>query len=601
MLTYRREIDGLRAIAVLPVLLFHANLGLFTGGFVGVDVFFVISGYLITSIIISEAKAGQFSFISFYERRARRILPVLFLVMLVTTGLACLWMMPDELKNYGQSLLATTLISNNILLSITSGYWDLASDFKPLLHTWSLGVEEQYYLIFPFLFILLWNKFRDKILLVLIATFAASLALSQAAITFAPSLTFFLLPTRAWELALGAITAVYMNKASYSTEPSHKKQILSGFGLLLIAASVIMFTEHTPTPGLYALIPTIGAVLVILFAVKGTVANKLLSVRWLVGVGLISYSLYLWHQPLFAFARIYSQTPPSTWVYTSLIILTFALSYLSWKLVERPARKKSSLGAPVFWSLVAGISITYIGFGLYLNKTYGMASRVFDSSVKIEEMDKRIYNSRVFAYKTDHFASQNKLKILVSGDSFGRDFVNMMTETYAGHGMEIIYRDDLGECVTPNHSNVAEQLFNDADIIVLARLAPTTYCAMGNISFASERHKKIYYIGTKQFGYNLNWLARLNREDLPGQTNKVQQATVISEQQFAQAIPAPHYISFLSSTAAEGRIPITDSAGRMLSTDRSHLTKYGAIYFGEHVLKNSVLGKALQASEIAIN
>ena len=601
MLTYRREIDGLRAIAVLPVLLFHANLGFFSGGFVGVDVFFVISGYLITSIIISEAKTGQFSFISFYERRARRILPVLFLVMLVTTGLACVWMMPDELKNYGQSLLATTLVSNNILLSITSGYWDLASEFKPLLHTWSLGVEEQYYLIFPFLFILLWNKFRDKILLVLIAMFAASLALSQSAITSAPSLTFFLLPTRAWELALGAITAVYMTKAPYSTDPSHKKQILSGFGLMLIAASVVVFTEQTPTPGLYALIPTIGSVLVILFAVKGTVVNKLLASRWLVGVGLISYSLYLWHQPLFAFARIYSQTPPPAWVYTSLLILTFVLSFLSWKLVERPARQKSLVGAPVFWSLVVGISITYVGFGLYLNKTYGMASRVFDSSVKIEEMDKRIYNSKVFDYKVDHFLSPQKLKILVSGDSFGRDFVNMVTETYVGHGMEIVYRDDLGECITPNKSKAAEQLFNDADIIVFTRLAPTTDCVMGNISFTSERHKEIYYIGTKQFGYNLNWLARLSREDLPGQTNKIELATLLSEQQFAQAVPAHHYISILSSTAADGRIPITDSAGRMLSTDRSHLTKYGAIYFGEHVLKNSVLGKALQASEITVN
>ena len=172
---YRREIDGLRAIAVLPVILFHAGFSTFSGGFVGVDIFFVISGYLITSIILSDLEADKFSLARFYERRARRILPALFLVMAATIPFAYAWMAPDEFKNFGQSLVATTLFSNNILLTITSDYWSLASDFKPLLHTWSLGVEEQYYMMFPLLMILCWRSFRRCIGIVISAMLVASL------------------------------------------------------------------------------------------------------------------------------------------------------------------------------------------------------------------------------------------------------------------------------------------------------------------------------------------------------------------------------------------------------------------------------------------
>ena len=164
---YRREIDGLRALAVVPVILFHGGFSVFRGGFVGVDVFFVISGYLITSIILVDLKVGNFSLAHFYERRARRILPALFFVMAATTPFAYEWMMPDEFKNFGQSLLATATFSNNILLALTSDYWSLASEFKPLLHTWSLGVEEQYYIVFPVLMILGWKYFRSGIVLVL--------------------------------------------------------------------------------------------------------------------------------------------------------------------------------------------------------------------------------------------------------------------------------------------------------------------------------------------------------------------------------------------------------------------------------------------------
>jgi peptidoglycan/LPS O-acetylase OafA/YrhL len=596
MLSYRREIDGLRALAVVPVLLFHAKFGFFSGGFVGVDVFFVISGYLITSIILNELQHEKFSFLSFYERRARRILPALFVVMLACTVLACLWMMPDELKNFGQSLVATTLISNNVLLAITSGYWKLASEFKPLLHTWSLGVEEQYYLIFPVLLVLAWKRIKTNIFTVMSIAFALSLVLSQYAVDRYPFVTFYALPTRAWELLLGAMAAVYLNNKGALPGNMAVKQFSSFAGMLLIVGSIALFDEATPTPSLYALIPTVGAILIILYATEGTIAHRLLGNRGMVAIGLISYSLYLWHQPLFAFARIYLQSPPSQALYSALIAVAFLLAYGSWRLIETPFRKKTAIKGSVFWSLTVIFISGYIAFGLYLNQSYGMASRVFDDSVKISEMDKRAYNSRVFSLKQDAFQNPDKLKVLVTGDSFARDFVNMITETYTTRGMEIVYRDDVSECIVPFKNATTKTLYEQADVIVIAG-SLITECVPNNLHFAKEHQKPIFYAGTKQFGYNLNWLSRLEGDQLKNRTNEVLPDIVAYDKKNAQLIPPDQYLSFLATTTPDGRIPITDEAGRMLSSDRSHLTRYGAIYFGRHVLGTSKLGSILMASE----
>ena len=195
---YRAEIDGLRALAVVPVILFHAGFEFFSGGFVGVDVFFVISGYLITTILIEDIDNERFSIVNFYERRARRILPALFFVMLACIPFAWMWMLPDPLENFGQSLVAATLSANNVLLYLTTGYWDLASEFKPLLHTWSLGVEEQYYVLFPLLLLLTWRFGKGIVLLTVIVIASVSLGLSEWLSRENPEAAFFLIHTRAW-------------------------------------------------------------------------------------------------------------------------------------------------------------------------------------------------------------------------------------------------------------------------------------------------------------------------------------------------------------------------------------------------------------------
>jgi peptidoglycan/LPS O-acetylase OafA/YrhL len=209
---YRPEIDGLRALAVLPVILFHAGFETFSGGFVGVDVFFVISGYLITTIILKELEQDDFSIARFYERRARRILPALFLVMFVCIPFAWLWLLPDDMQRFSQSLVAVSTFVSNLLFWQESGYFDTAAELKPLLHTWSLAVEEQYYVLFPLFLVLVW-PFGKRWILVLLALGAVlSLSLAEWGSFRRPAATFYLLPTRGWELLLGALIAFYLSK-----------------------------------------------------------------------------------------------------------------------------------------------------------------------------------------------------------------------------------------------------------------------------------------------------------------------------------------------------------------------------------------------------
>jgi peptidoglycan/LPS O-acetylase OafA/YrhL len=209
---YRKEIDGLRALAVLPVILFHAGFTTFSGGFVGVDIFFVISGYLITTIIVDEMGKGSFSLLNFYERRARRILPALFFVMLCTLPFAWFWMLPTELKDYSKSLIAVPLFASNVLFYLTSGYFDMASELKPLLHTWSLAVEEQYYVLFPVFLMLAWKLGKRWIISLLVLVAIISILAAQWGSANHSNFTFYLLPTRGFEILIGALISLYFSQ-----------------------------------------------------------------------------------------------------------------------------------------------------------------------------------------------------------------------------------------------------------------------------------------------------------------------------------------------------------------------------------------------------
>ncbi len=344
---------------MVPVILFHAGAAPFSGGFVGVDVFFVISGYLITTILIDELEGGRFSIINFYERRARRILPALFFVMLCTLPFAWAWMLPSQLKDFAQSLFAVSIFGSNFLFWKTSGYFAAAADEKPFLHTWSLAVEEQYYVLFPIFLFLAWRFGRNRVFWMIAFFAGVSLLISEWGWRNEPKANFFLFPTRAWELFAGSIAAFVIKSHGIRTN-----QILSGVGLLAILYSIFFYTEATPFPSVYALVPVGGSVLIVLFATRDTIAGRILSTRPFVAIGLISYSAYLWHQPLFAFARIRLTEAPSFSLMMFLSVMALVLAAFSWKFVEQPFRLKAVTTRRLIFSVSLIGIVFFVAIGL---------------------------------------------------------------------------------------------------------------------------------------------------------------------------------------------------------------------------------------------
>ena len=425
-LKYRPEIDGLRAIAVVAVILFHAGFSTFGGGFVGVDVFFVISGFLITSIIVKDVEAGTFSYWNFYERRARRILPALFLVMLCCIPFAWMWMLPRALKAFSVSVEWVCLFASNILFWQQSGYFDAAAEMKPLLHTWSLAVEEQYYIIFPIAVLLAWRLGRRNLIWLIALVAVSSLALSEYASRYHPGANFYLLPTRAWELMAGSLCSF----AAIRPSP-WRDNLLSAAGFAAIILSILVYDGSTPIPSLYALPPVLGTCAIMLFATKSTIVRSVLSLRPIVGIGLISYSAYLWHQPLFAFARIRFLSQPTWQLMLGLSILSLCLAYLSWRLVEVPARRRGELPFPnrrIAFVTLGTVAAVFIAAGMAGRLTKGFPTRLSPDLLALEQ---RVTANQGLSEDCDgeFTVSQNcrtggVAEILLWGDSFAMHLVD---------------------------------------------------------------------------------------------------------------------------------------------------------------------------------
>ncbi len=388
---YRREVDGLRALAVLPVMLFHAGFELAPGGFAGVDVFFVISGYLITSLILADLQAGTFRLGHFYERRARRILPALFAVMFLCLPFAWQWLPPHDLEEFAQSLIAVASFSSNVLFWRSSGYFDTAAELKPLLHTWSLAVEEQFYLLFPACLMLLWRWGRGTVMVVLVLLAVLSLTAAHlgaqassllrggtvppAVIEALPSASFYLLPTRAWELLIGSLVAFRLSRPGTLPGAGRLSQVLGLTGLAAITYALLAFDAHTAFPGLPALVPTLGTALVLLHAGPTTVAGRLLGQPLMVGIGLISYSAYLWHQPLMALARHRSPDEPGQALLAGLILLSLGLAWLTWRWIERPFRDRSLIPRKRLVVYASAASLWFAALGAFGVLGQGFAGR----------------------------------------------------------------------------------------------------------------------------------------------------------------------------------------------------------------------------------
>lgn len=430
---YRREIDGIRAIAVVPVILFHAGYAAFGGGYVGVDVFFVISGYLITSIIIADQQAGNFSIVGFYERRVRRILPALFFVLLVCLPFAWFWLAPDDLKRFSEDLAAVAVFASNIEFWREANYFDGPAILKPLLHTWSLAVEEQYYVVFPVLLIACWRFGTRALFGLMIVLAVASLAVAQWASLKHPAFAFYFLPTRGWELLIGAIIAVFhFVKPEWKTAPV-KPVIAELFGLVglaLIAYAVFAYDNNTPFPGVYALAPTVGTALLILFATPKTIVGRVLGHPILVGIGLISYSAYLWHQPLFAFARLHSAENPGPWSFAVLSAGSLALAYVSWRFVERPFRDRRRFARGTVFALAAVMTAAMFSLGVV-----GYLKNGFPNRLSADDQDVLSYMS----YDIDRIYRRGTC--LLDPEKTSADFSPVCAAVPAPNGRVLLWGD----------------------------------------------------------------------------------------------------------------------------------------------------------------
>jgi peptidoglycan/LPS O-acetylase OafA/YrhL len=410
-LIYRRDVDGLRAVAVLAVVVYHLGLPLH-GGFIGVDVFFTISGFLIGSNILRESERGEFSLLRFYERRIRRIVPALVVMLALTTVAACRFLLPGDLSAYARSLIAAVLSVSNLEFWHESGYFDQVAATKPLLHTWSLSVEEQFYVFFPLLVLGLRRRSTTRRDAVLLLIGAASLAYSSWCAYASPTEAFYGPHTRAWELLMGTAVALWNPVARW---PALGRDVVGFVGLALVVVPMFLYNAGTPFPGLAALPPCLGTALIIAVSQQRPAwVGRLLGLPPMVWIGMISYSLYLWHWPVIAFDAYGAPLVkglgrhPSQWL---MFATALALACLSWRFVEQPFRRKALLVRAGPLAGCAGASaLLAIAFAGYALATDGWSGRFPPAARQIAAwVDKDPLDSRP-QYRIGHC-------FLVAGDA----------------------------------------------------------------------------------------------------------------------------------------------------------------------------------------
>jgi peptidoglycan/LPS O-acetylase OafA/YrhL len=605
---YRKEIDGLRALAVIPVILFHAGFSCFNGGFIGVDVFFVISGYLITTIIINELSEGTFSLLNFYERRARRILPALFFVTLIWIPFAWVLFTPSDLKDFGQSLLAVATFSSNILFWHETSYFGTDSEIKPLLHTWSLAVEEQYYILFPLFLLFFWRFGKKSILIFLGLIFTISIGVAHWGAYNNPTPTFYLLPTRGWELILGVFTAFYLQKNGF-LESKLLNQSGSLLGFALIVFSIIAFDDKTPFPSFYALIPTLGTALLIITAVKSTWIQKLLSFNPIVGLGLISYSAYLWHQPILAFFRNRASTEFLNLYLIALCIISIILAFFSWNFIEKPFRDKTLINRKTMFKFSFFGVLTLLIVGTFLTLSDGA---LYKYSSKDRDILSLFINPNEYTTKrfNEHllinFDENSSKKILLIGDSSAQDLTNAIYESnlidefslstyhipnYCGNlflEKELIQDFQSIEC--RSHEGYSNQSLMDlmiqSDEIWLQSSwlewqLPLLKESLSNLKDYSQ--SKILVFGRKSFGEinQSQYFSEGGVKNLLRERNLPRYHILISEE---MSRSVPNFVEYIDVSIllcdSYKKCSNSNDENYILSYDGRHLTPHGAIYFG---------------------
>lgn len=645
---YRSDIDGLRTIAVLPVLLYHAGNSFLSGGYAGVDIFFVISGFLITSILLAELDDGTFLLRRFYERRVRRIFPLLFLVVSVSLIACAALFNPAQLLPYARSALWALFSASNIFFWQEDSYFAESSDLKPLLHTWSLAVEEQYYIVFPLILMGLWRLRRQgSVLFMLIGIFAASLLLAQwggilnadtrHALTgipaiLSPDFGYFLLPTRAWELMCGSIAAYIIRHHSSSLRsiPPALSHLLGFIGLGMIAAAYVTFDKHTPFPSAYTALPVLGAAFIILFHREDRpgLISQILSARVMVFTGLISYSLYLWHQPVYALLRISFPDITPTALYMTIPAI-YGLSVLSWAYVEQPFRSKPLMPAPRLFRVMAiwfGVLVALLGLVVASN---GFINRYPPSEQQfyISKDDRGAYvRTRFNSLAERDFPTNDKPNLLVIGDSHAQDMVNILSESGAASDWNLstlristrcqlyIGPEETSQFIAPDDTALCAKeraKFNERSAVLIPRANRIVIDFSWKL-WAAERmattlqslretypQAKFTVIGLKYFGTVSFDDVRAKSPDsyhlitqpIDPERRKINDTL----RHNVRGVPFIDLLDLLCAKSTE--CPIFTPDGRLISYDGGHLTQDGATYLGSELNKLGVFSKLAQTSQ----
>jgi len=616
MTRYRPEVDGLRGIAVLGVLLFHLGFQQVAGGYVGVDVFFVISGYLITRLVRADVVAERFTFTRFYVRRARRLFPALFFTLVLCLAAACLLFSPNHLTNFAKSLIASVVSGSNILFWQESGYFDLDSSLKPLLHTWSLGVEEQFYLLWPWLLVLLLRKFPRSTFAVILTGGICSLCLNFLFSGKSQATIFYLLPFRVFEFAIGALTLWIEER---KTGPLALEAMVIA-GLVLIATPMLIYSPATPFPTYNALAPCIGAAMLI-YAGQARYAGLLLRNRISVGIGLISYSLYLIHWPIIVFYRYFTQQPLILREQVALSVLSLGAAVAMYFFVERPFRYP---GAPLnirsrFVTSAAGLSATAIAISILLVWSGGWPWRIPPYRLSSVEYDKQedAYcgpgSGELVSCLVDRGSEKN---IYVLGDSHARHLVAGLAKSFPGYNIRIMY---FPGCLPNNYYGYVYDLGTES---LNARCLARNKEAFELFSKVEETNIILaFYVGEADFseayvssllrvvrelkshGHHLKVIGDVirpgiytadcvvvpaiisdQRQETRCRGSQTMAARVLQQNNKLADILGPDLFINVNSLFCETeRACITTIAGKPIFRDTNHLTPFGSEYLISHV------------------
>jgi peptidoglycan/LPS O-acetylase OafA/YrhL len=596
---YRTDIDGLRALAVISVILFH--LGYINNGYLGVDIFFVISGYLITGIVYREVKNDKFSVLKFYERRIRRIIPLVLFTTLIAFILGLLFMLPDDLENLSQSVFASNLSVNNILMYITSAdYWAVKNDYKPLMHTWSLGIEEQFYLLYPFIFFFLKKNKIKYILPVLI--FLSIVSISAFLLKDSSSAKFYFIQYRFFELSIGGIAAIYFNSNNLNYDSNKSQYFL--FSLLIILGGLLLFPiklDNDIKIILVTLITTGVLVFGDIHFEKNRIYKNIFSNKLISEIGKISFSIYMWHQIVFSFAR-YIRVNEITWgISIILLIITLLLSIGSYTLIENTFRNRK------LWktkSVLIFLSLSFIlitGSSFYVYSIGGVVKDVPELGLKYKLFPEKMnflsstdniqihYNEAVRSYDKT-FSKTDKIKVLVIGNSFGRDFTNVLLESSFIDTLEVRYFDSHRVLTDSTIVNT----LNKADYIFISIKGGINKDFITNIEEKFKftiSQEKIMIAGEKDFGYsngiNYNSINSTSFNPITYRTDM--KKGVFERNNELKSIWGTQYIDLIELISdSKGMVLVFTPDSKFISQDTVHFTKFGAIFYARLLEKKLI-------------